>query len=456
MTPPSEQAPRTPARERRVPGWLRRLAPQRSWIAQLAAFGAIGLCLIGAWTIVRDPFAPTGVAQGETVADAQQAQPPAPGGAAEVEGEQTISAVDKKFVLWSVTNAGDDTLFGLGEGDCSGTPCPALVRSTDDGKTWTQMHTFSSADTSAATGATQPRVQPAGALSEVLFTSPSTGYVYGGDLWVTRDGGRTFTHVDHPGSTVLDVVVHDKQTLALTASGCIQGTCSGRLEISRLGGGDTPRLAQTIAAATPTSQIDAADLVVGGDSLIVLAGNEPGSGEAPGAWRLAGDSLAPLNPGSACSGKPFSAIAGNGTNRLVAVCDEAVSAKTTSFTTVTSTDGGGTWQLLGTGNLSLPTQGGISLATSDGEHIVAASGGPRTAADATTRTSDDNPLRVSSDGGRRWSEPSGGDDAPTGGMDDVRTLGQEFLALSRTDGELWRSSDRGGRWTHTSVAGHGG
>ena len=226
MTPPSEQAPRTPARERRVPGWLRRLAPQRSWIAQLAAFGAIGLCLIGAWTIVRDPFAPTGVAQGETVADAQQAQPPAPGGAADVEGEQTISAVDEKFVLWSVTNAGDDTLFGLGEGDCSGTPCPALVRSTDDGKTWTQMHTFSSADTSAATGATQPRVQPAGALSEVLFTLPTTGYVYGGDLWVTRDGGRTFTHVDHPGSTVLDVVVHDKQTLALTASGCIQGADS--------------------------------------------------------------------------------------------------------------------------------------------------------------------------------------------------------------------------------------
>lgn len=318
------------------------------------------------------------------------------------------------------------------------------------------MHQFSSADTSASRGATQPRVQPAGALSEIVFISPSTGYVFGGDLWVTRDGGRTFTHVAHPGTTVLDVVVRNKQPLVLTASGCIQGVCSGRLEVSRLPAGDTSEVAQTLAAVTPSSQIDSASLVVGASALIVLASNEPGSGDAPGTWRLSGDVLAPLDPGAACNGKPFGTMAAAASGQLVAVCDEAVSAKTTSFSTVTSKDGGATWQLVASGDLALPTQGRISLATTDGRHIVAVSGGPRTAADATTRTSEANPIRVSSDGGATWSVPSGGDDVPAGGLDHVVASGQEFLALTRTNAEVWRSTARGTQWSHTPVSGRDG
>lgn len=448
---------REPARARRsLSSSLRRLAPRRARIAQLAAVTAIALCLLGAWTIVRDPFAPTGVRAGQPVTDARQLLPQSSNRAADVEGEQPPAKVPASFVLWSVSDAGGGVLFGLGEGDCSGSPCPALVRSGDDGKTWTQTHRFTSADTSASRGATQPRVQPSGALSEVVFTSPDTGYVFGGDLWVTRDGGRTFTQVSHPGSAVLDIVLRDHQPLALTATGCIQGLCSGRLEISRLPAQGSSELSQTIAAVTPSSQIDSASLVVGGRALIVLASNEPGSGDAPGAWRLTGADLAPLDPGSACNGKPFSAMAAARTGRLIAVCDEAVSAKTTSFTTVSSSDGGTTWQAEGSGGLALPTQGQFHLATTDGRHVVATSGGPRTAADATTRTSGDNPLRVSSDGGVTWSPPLVSTQALTGGFDQVTAPRGQFLALSRKDARVWFSRDGGGRWSQVSVTVRGG
>ena len=434
----------------RAAPWLRVV------LAGTAAVLAVALVLLGAREVVRDPLGPSAVTQGRPVAADTRAQAQPRADAAPVDAAQNVVPLQAGFVPWSLTASFDGTRYALGEGVCAGSACPALARTRDGGRTWARLHFFGSSDTSAASGESRPQVQPDGALSDVRFVSATTGYVFGGDLWVTRDAGRTFTQVAHPGATVLDVAVWKGRPIALTATGCIQGVCTGRVEVSRIGGGDAPALAPTLGAATPTAPLRAARLVTGGDRLVVVARGEVGSsGDSPGSWRLSNGALTPLNPGAACNARPLDAAAvAPAGGAVIGLCDEVVAARTTSYTTVRSSDGGATWVVIGSGNLALPTQGRVSLAVTDGDHLVAASGGPREAPDGTTRTSKATALMHSDDAGRTWWPASGLEPLPAGGFDALHVDGaRRLIATTRTGTDVWRSRDAGSTWSRAPLVG---
>lgn len=434
-----------------------RLRRRTRWLPQMLAAAAVVLSLLGAYAMVRAPFTSSGVHQGSALGGGNDEALTATDDEPLTAPRQLESAVSKGFTLVDLTRPMGSTLFGMGIGTCAGAPCPAVVASTNGGRSWVQRHAFASADTSALDDVSRPEVQPDGALSSVWFSSSSTGYVYGGDLWATSDGARSFVHVAHPGTTVLAVRRHAGSVVVLTASGCIQGLCSGRLELSRLTGpASAPTLAQAFAAVTPSTPIASADLVTGDAGLLVVAHGELGTADTPGSWRLAdgGSSLVPVAPRSACNGQPLQAVTATSSG-FVGLCDMTVSSATTSLSAVSSSDGA-MWSLVGSGAVRLPTQGRFSLASQDGTHLVASSGGPREAPDATTRTSDADPVRVSDDGGRTWREPTKQAIA-RGGLDAVSAWdAHTFVGFSGTEGRYWRSGDAGVTWRAVGLSSAGG
>lgn len=417
----------------------------------LAALGVVAVVL-GARAIVRDPLGTSTVRAGQAVAGAAAAEP-SPGASAHVDAAQAIKPAAQGTIVWALSARFGSTQFALAQSTCAGTPCPVLLRTQDGGRTWQQVHAFTQADVSSAQGDAQPLIQPAGAISELRFLDARTGYLFGSDLWVTHDAGRTFTQVQHPGVSVLDVAAHDGQAFALTGASCIQGGCSGRIEVARIGTGRAPAVADAVAGVTPSGEVADARLVTAGKNLLVLTRAERSGGDASGAWRLTGGALTPLAAPPACNGKPLEAAAGLGsTSRMLAVCDAVVTARATSYSSVTSADGGATWQLAGAGNLSLPTQGHVSLAAKDATHVVATSGGPREALDGTTRSLPDVAVAASADGGRTWRRATVTPAPAPGGFDSLQARQPGTSAVTRHDGDVWSSADNGLHWSRHSVS----
>ncbi|WP_281712257.1 WD40/YVTN/BNR-like repeat-containing protein [Dermacoccus nishinomiyaensis] len=430
---------------------LRRSPSMRAALALvLAALGVVAV-IYGARAIVRDPLGTSTVRAGQAVGGGVAAEPSS-GSSPNVEIAQAATPASTSSIVWALSARFGQTQFALAQTTCAGTPCPALLRTQDGGRTWQQVHSFTQADVSSAQGDAQPLIQPAGAISDLRFLDARTGYLFGSDLWVTHDGGRSFTQVQHPGVSVLDVAVHDGQAHALTAASCIQGGCTGRLEVARIGTGRTPAVTDAVAGVTPPGEVSDAGIVTAGENLLVLAHAERSGGEASGAWRLTGDALTPLSTPPACNGKTIEAATGLGaTSRMVAVCDAVVTSRSTSYSTVTSVDGGATWQLVGAGNLTLPTQGHVTIAAKDPTHVVAVSGGPREALDGTTRSLSDIAVAASKDGGASWTEGSPTSRPSPGGFDSLQASQPGVAAVTRHDGDIWTSADDGVHWSRHAV-----
>ncbi len=93
----------------------------------------------------------------------------------------------------------------------------AVMRTTDGGRSW---------DTVGA---------PPEPVWQVEFGTSELGWAFGPDLFVTRDGGSTWTR-EHPGGPVGRLAVVGRSVWALVG-GCQQGTCRlGRLRTSQDGG----------------------------------------------------------------------------------------------------------------------------------------------------------------------------------------------------------------------------
>lgn len=423
---------------------------------RLLSAGAILVCLVGVWSVVHDPIATSRVRTGAAITagingDSSQAQT-----SNEVSGIQPAGPVPTHFVVMSLSHLGK-YLTALGRGSCGvlySSPCPVLARSTDGGVTWQQIHAFPSADSTALGEGVEPVVQPARAISHVLFTSRRVGYVFGSDLWVTRDGGETFAQVAHSGLSVLGLTEWQGKPLILTADGCIQGLCSGRIGISRLNAGGNA-LTAPLASVSPAAPYAGAILATSGSQLVITALGSAGSGDEPGSWNLVRTGLTRIPPPAGCNGTPFVTVVGRGSRGFLALCDAAVSPSTTTYSPMVSQDGA-SWTSAGSGNLTLPTQGRVSLATFDGIHIVATSGGPRSAPDGTTRTQRACAIVASVNAGKSWATPTHCGEASPGGMDDVEAWGaNEFVTLTGTTSNYWRSSAINRSWIPTKISDRG-
>ena len=140
--------------------------------------------------------------------------------------------VPASFQARSLTNVGGGHLYALGNAGCGKRTCPTLVGSRDGGASWTLVSTFPDATPAREddpTGVVQART----ALGEVRFATPQMGWVYGGGLKVTRDGGQTWRDVPHEGATTLDLETDGTSLVVTSANGCDAQSCSGPLSVPR-------------------------------------------------------------------------------------------------------------------------------------------------------------------------------------------------------------------------------
>ena len=155
--------------------------------------------------------------------------------------------VPASFRARSLTNVGGGHLYALGNAGCGKRTCPTLVGSRDGGASWTLVSTFPDATPAREddpTGVVQART----ALGEVRFATPQVGWVYGGGLKVTRDGGQTWRDVPHEGATTLDLETDGTSLVVTSANGCDAQSCSGPLIVSRA---DLPPVGPPWSSAGP-------------------------------------------------------------------------------------------------------------------------------------------------------------------------------------------------------------
>ncbi|WP_265444019.1 WD40/YVTN/BNR-like repeat-containing protein [Flexivirga meconopsidis] len=449
------QVPAEPGNEldwQRIVRASRRTARRRNRVLALTGAAVVVLALFAIWSWQREPLGGSDVRQGQAIAGNTDTMPT---GRSSGEG-QTVSPAQKPFKVpetfttWSVSNAGQGTLYALGSQGCQGSVCPVLLRSGTDGTSWTAVHNFDSTDMSGATGTDVQQIQPERAITQTRFATPTTGYVFGGDLWVTRDGGASFTKMSHPGGTVLDVEIFNQQVVALTSDNCAQGVCNGPIYVSTFAPSATT-IAGADATFTPSTPVRAGDVTVQNGQVVLQLTTGEGRSPLP-PMRLDGDRLTALTAPPACGRSQLQAVtpATNVSDSLLlfALCDPQQAGSSTSYTVVRSRDGGRSWASVSTGSLTLPRLGQVWLAAADDKHLVASSGGPRDTS-GVPAGSGAGSLVVSDDGGEGWAPARGGSNqpVPSTGFDWTASAGAGyFYAVPRTTSAFWMTSDYGARW----------
>jgi photosystem II stability/assembly factor-like uncharacterized protein len=324
------------------------------------------------------------------------------------------------FVAGSLSNSGNKRLYLLGNSQCGDSRCPVLQTSSDNGRTWEVVHTFSAQDTD---------------LTQVRFANPEVGWAYGtSSIRMTRDGGRTWHGYPFPGDAVLDLESNGKVVIVTSSSQCASGTCSGvlRVSVTPIGG----------AAATQTAQfhggLQRADIATSREHTVIDPRWPTTASRVGGPWTLAGADLVGTGPVSnittSCiaTGKGLLTVGSNDPGRLVSLCPVG---GTGTFEVHSSDDGGSTWTRQGNG-LSLPGSGPVSLAAASKSHLLAMRG---------------DTLLVSTDAGASWHTPAGPPPTPKQGWAWIGAPGgTQLYAIALDQGGYWVSYDGGEHWTEVT------
>lgn len=179
--------------------WRRRRSTARAAVVALACLLAGSLTACGA----NAPASPRpGQRAGATTqpvsarnvislpADGSSASPTPAGG-----------RVSAGFVPVSVSAIGSDVWWVLGSTRCGPDPCASVVRTLDGGATFTAIAGPPSRVTQPASSASSlPADAPTGAISDLRFADRRNGWVFGGDLFSTHDGGASWRRVPMPGA----------------------------------------------------------------------------------------------------------------------------------------------------------------------------------------------------------------------------------------------------------------
>lgn len=429
----------------------RRASRRRGRLALLSS-AAVAVIAIFAVLIWQQHSLIDGVQRGQAIqSGADVVNSGAPAGTPSVSSQQTPTKVPASFRTWSVSNAGSNTIYALGSQDCGADTCPVLLRSNTNGVKWNAVHKFTGTDVSAATGTDVPQIQPARALTETRFARPQIGYVFGGDLWGTRDSGATFTKLSHPGAYVLDVEISNQQAVLLSADDCGQGECKGPIYVTRFDT-NTGKIGAADAEMTPPAPIGAGHLIVqNGAAFVQLTSANPSIQLPP--MRLDGGKLTALKSPSPCGGSALQAVTPTTDSpkrfTLFALCNPQQKGTDTSYTIVRSDNAGTTWGSVSTGALTLPRLGQVWLAAADANHLVASAGGPRD----TTGVPAPNgvgSLQRSDTGGKGFGAVPApkGTIVPKTGFDWTASAGGSlYYAVSRTTPGFWVSTGFGQPWT---------
>lgn len=431
---------------KRGPGRFRNVIVAAAAVAVVAGFGA--------WTLQQPPASTSSQLAGPAVKSStatppgQTQTPQAQGSAANgpqkpAPGLASPPAQTARFTTWSLSNAGSRTVYNLGGSPCGGKICPTLLRSNDSGASWTSVHTFAASSSVSPVTPGAGRIRAGDQLRDVRFVNPSVGYVFGGDLMVTRDGGQTFSQVAHPGQTVLDVEASLGRVLVATAANCTASACSGSVSVTPM---DTSANTIPVAASSSavlTSPISSAQLTVHGRQTVLSLTNATDGSQLP-PLRFAANSLQTLTVPAACSGTVLQAVAPAAAEqrRLFALCAPQANGAQTSYTLVTSTDDGSTWSRVSSGKVQLPSGGSPKLAAIDVGHLALAVGTTSGSAGLGSGA-----LTVSSDGGRSFAAKDGPLNLPATGIDWLASPGgRQYYAVTLTSQGYFWSTDAGQTW----------
>ncbi|WP_347354894.1 sialidase family protein, partial [Intrasporangium sp.] len=355
--------------------------------------------------------------------------------------------VPASFRVRSVTTADDRHLYALGVLACPGGTCPALAASDDNGRTWRLRHTFAaSASPATSTGAVLGAPEGGGRLGSVRFANPSIGWVFGGAVLRTTDGGRTWQPYDHRGGDVIDLETDGTDVVLTTAPRCSDGTCHGAITVSRA----------PVGAAAATDVVGTIDGAAGVTGAVVAwhAGvayisptvrPRPG-GLPPGPVVVRPDGLHAVGPQACGRGQGVQLVAPAAGPVIFAVCASSGAAGHVGYAVQASTDRGATWALVSTDRLVLVDAGPTAFAAADGSSLLAVSGGSRDLHGS---------MRRSTDGGATWASPGRPPALPSQGWAWVGAPGGSvYYALSADpEGGYWKSIDRGQTWYAVRVAG---
>lgn len=349
--------------------------------------------------------------------------------------------VPANFAPASVTFVSLSTGFVIGQagtpGQCADADpyiCTSIAETADAGQTWRGLPAPPTGAPDGSTG-----------VSQIRFIDTSTGWAFGPELWVTHDGGLTWTRVDTHGMRVTDLETSGTEAYAVFAR------CSGTGAAFAAACKHVSLYSSPVGSSDWTPLISGLGWNNGYVSAKVVLG--PGRGGAPqgyfyepdgmvatgpalpGArWQPAGTQPAQCQPlGAQQDGQPAGGqLAATGNGGLALACPGTAGSQ--QETIYTSANGGQSWQRQATftvrGTPTSLAEGGTSLLT------LATTGG----------------IYTSSDAGQSWQHTLRG---VAGGFSYVGltspTQGVAVPANPSRYHAVWMTTDGGQTWSRSPV-----
>jgi len=371
--------------------------------------------------------------------------------AADAQAAARQAPVPKSFTAVSMSNVGGGNIFVLGHTECAlgRGPCPALIGSTDNGRTWHQINISKGLD---GKDLRSPDRGPSLGLmvANVRFANAKVGWVFGGDVQYTTDGGKTFRPYGHLGQ-VIDIETDGAQVL-VTSADCLGDVpeCGVR-HVARANINDTGATTEVGTLGTGGHLGDLQVIFDGKQPYVSPRWNSaPTSGFEP--QRVTDSGLEPLGAlGGACGNPSEQDVIATAdpAGGLFAFCAAAGggAAGSIGMAVFKSADQGKTWAQVtpvGPGALVLINSEYRSFAAAGAKDVLAVSSGN----DATHGS-----MQVSHDGGHSWTSPATPPPMPTRGWAWVGAAGgSTFYAISGDEvPAYWQSDDSGETWTKVGL-----
>ena len=294
------------------------------------------------------------------------------------------------FDTLSVSQAGASTVFALGSGMCTDTRCPVVVRSVDNGGSWEMVTTITDdgTGTTPAVADSMDPVPSAGSFGDIRMANEQFGWIYGGGILQTTDGGLTFHKYPVKGKTVLEVATDGTNVAVASTDGDCEGDrCSGDTWVQVMP-------VEALAATSEPVRISESDIT--GVELTWWQGRA----YATPVLADGGGIPVAITPGGAagaltgvCDEGQRGRIAAPGAgSTLFAACESEPTEGQRYYIIRRSNDEGATWTTQSGEGLLVPQASFVNFAAGDDQHLVVATGGDTT----------EPVVRSSADGGMTW------------------------------------------------------
>ena len=203
----------------------------------VAVVAGLGLLLAAAGCDGRTPQPePAAIAAVVPPGPTPVAHSPAPAATAVTATVQSSGAAERRpvpaggpvptgFVARSVSFVSDREAYVLGDAPCHRPPCTSVVRTLDGGRSWRGVPAPRAPLPAPGPTAT---AQSRDTVSQIRFATGQYGYAYGGGLWTTHDGARTW-HQVRGLDTVLDLEIDGGTAYAVVGHCAGLGRCRSGL-----------------------------------------------------------------------------------------------------------------------------------------------------------------------------------------------------------------------------------